>query len=77
MDIDKTATRKRWQQKYPENKYYIEFECPDCKSCYSFSNRDINKERNRYRFCPSCGIKLDPPEMLMWVFDENIMSINF
>jgi len=60
--------RKRWLHTSQPD-YILLFDCPDCKEVYNFSNREINREQNRYQYCPHCGVKLDPPEKLMSVFE--------
>ena len=67
----KNKVIKRWlhDDKKHGKDHYLEFICPDCGEDYSFSNRDIDRTHNKYQYCSSCGVKLDPPEMLMGVFE--------
>jgi NAD-dependent SIR2 family protein deacetylase len=51
-----------------EKEFLLDFPCPACKEKYSFSNLDIDKKKNRYKYCPNCGKRLLPPMALMGVF---------
>ena len=57
----------RWIEEKYEHSTIVTWDCPKCEEGYAVGRA----ERQRFYYCPKCGVKLSPPKTLYWKWADS------